>query len=254
VLRYDGAGWVNVLGSSHYQPLDSDLTAIAALTTTSYGRAFLALADAAAGRTALGLGTAATTAASAYDAAGTAAAAVTAHEAAGDPHPTYTTAAELSSALASYQPLDSDLTAIAALTTTSYGRAFLALADAAAGRTALGLGTLATASTITSANITDGTIVNDDISASAAIALSKLASDPLARANHTGTQAASTISDFAEVARDAIGTALVAGTNVTITVDDPGDTITIAASGGGGGSSTEGTYALSLLLAQQLGG
>lgn len=78
------------------------------------------------------------------DPAGTAAAAVTAHEAAADPHPTYTTAAELSAALASYQPLDSDLTAIAALTTTSYGRAFLALVDAAAGRTALGLGTAAT--------------------------------------------------------------------------------------------------------------
>jgi hypothetical protein len=39
-------------------------------------------------------------------------------------------------------------------------------------------------------------IVNDDINASAAIALSKLATDPLARANHTGTQTASTISDF----------------------------------------------------------
>lgn len=33
---------------SGYQPLDSDLTAIAALTTTSYGRAMLTLADAAA--------------------------------------------------------------------------------------------------------------------------------------------------------------------------------------------------------------
>jgi hypothetical protein len=39
-------------------------------------------------------------------------------------------------------------------------------------------------------------IVNDDINASAGIALSKLATDPLARANHTGTQTASTISDF----------------------------------------------------------
>jgi hypothetical protein len=46
---------------------------------------------------------------------------------------------------------------------------------------------------VTSATITDGTIVNADISASAAIALSKLATDPLARANHTGTQAWSTI-------------------------------------------------------------
>jgi hypothetical protein len=39
-------------------------------------------------------------------------------------------------------------------------------------------------------------IVDADINASAAIALSKLATDPLARANHTGTQTASTISDF----------------------------------------------------------
>jgi hypothetical protein len=91
------------------QPVDSDLTAIAALTTTSYGRALLALADAAAGRTALGLGTAATSASSAFDAAGAAAAAQSAS-----------------------QPLDSDLTAIAALTTTTYGRALLTLADAAA--------------------------------------------------------------------------------------------------------------------------
>ena len=50
--------------------------------------------------------------------------------------------------------------------------------------------------TITSADLVDGTIVNADINAYAAIALSKLAVDPLARANHTGTQTASTISDF----------------------------------------------------------
>lgn len=41
-----------------------------------------------------------------------------------------------------------------------------------------------------------GDIVNADINAAAAIELSKLAVDPLARANHTGTQTASTISDF----------------------------------------------------------
>ena len=45
-------------------------------------------------------------------------------------------------------------------------------------------------------DIPDGTVTNAKVSASAAIALSKLATDPLARANHTGTQTASTISDF----------------------------------------------------------
>jgi hypothetical protein len=46
------------------------------------------------------------------------------------------------------------------------------------------------------AAIAANTIVDADINASAAIALSKLATDPLARANHTGTQTASTVSDF----------------------------------------------------------
>jgi len=50
--------------------------------------------------------------------------------------------------------------------------------------------------TITSAMIADGTIVDADISGTAAIANSKLATNPLARANHTGTQLAATVSDF----------------------------------------------------------
>jgi len=57
--------------------------------------------------------------------------------------------------LAAKQPLDSDLTAIAALTTTSFGRALLALADAAALRTAGGLGSLAVLSAITASLISD---------------------------------------------------------------------------------------------------
>lgn len=44
------------------------------------------------------------------------------------------------------QAYDADLAAIAALVTTGFGRGFLVLADAAAGRTALALGTLATQS------------------------------------------------------------------------------------------------------------
>ncbi|MXO72864.1 beta strand repeat-containing protein [Alteraurantiacibacter buctensis] len=48
---------------------------------------------------------------------------------------------------AGYQPRDGDLTAIAALTTATYGRSLLTLADAAAGRTSLGLGTAAVAAT-----------------------------------------------------------------------------------------------------------
>lgn len=45
--------------------------------------------------------------------------------------------------------------------------------------------------------VPSGSISNADIASDAAIALSKLATDPLARANHTGTQASSTISDLA---------------------------------------------------------
>lgn len=81
--------------SSVYQPLDSDLTAIAALATTSFGRGLLILADAAALRTA----------GSVYS---------------------------IAQVDAGFQPLDSDLTSIAALSTTSYGRSLLTLANSAA--------------------------------------------------------------------------------------------------------------------------
>lgn len=151
-----------------YQPLDSDLTAIAALTTTAFGRGLLELANAAAGRTALDV-----------DVAGTAAGLIAAHEAAANPHPDYTTTAELSAALASYlttaaaassyQPLDSDLTAIAALTTTTFGRSVLTQADAAAARTLFGLANAAylnasqtwtAGQTPLTAALTDGATVN----------------------------------------------------------------------------------------------
>lgn len=99
---FDAAGAATAAQAAS-QPLDSDLTAIAALSTTSFGRAVLTLADAAAGRSAFGA-----------EVAGAAAA-----------------------AQAASQPLDADLTAIAALSTTPYGRSLLTLANVGALATSL---------------------------------------------------------------------------------------------------------------------
>lgn len=113
------------------------------------------------------------------------------------------------------QAYDAELAAIAGLTSaadrlayftgsgtaslatfTSAGRALVDDADAAAQRTTLGLGSLATLSTITSSEITDGTIVNADISASAAIATSKISGFDAATYSAAQTlRAVSTTSD-----------------------------------------------------------
>jgi hypothetical protein len=61
---------------------------------------------------------------------------------------------------------------------------------AAIAKTKLDLG-----GTITSADLVDGTIVATDI-ADGTITAAKMVSDPYARANHTGTQLAATVSDF----------------------------------------------------------
>lgn len=61
--------------------------------------------------------------------------AIAAHLAAPDPHPQYLTPTEGD---AVYQPLDSDLTAIAALSTQAFGRSLLTAANAAAGLSLLG--------------------------------------------------------------------------------------------------------------------
>lgn len=55
-LSYDASG-AAAAAQAASQPLDSDLTAIAALTTTTFGRSLLTQADAAAARTTLGAGT-----------------------------------------------------------------------------------------------------------------------------------------------------------------------------------------------------
>jgi hypothetical protein len=59
-----------------------------------------------------------------------------------------------------------------------------------------------------------------------------LAASLAAKADTAHAHATSDVTGFDEQVRDTIGTALVAGTNVTITPNDGGDTITIAAAGG----------------------
>lgn len=58
-----------------------------------------------------------------------------------------------------------------------------------------------------------------------------------ARANHTGTQTASTISDFSEAVDDRVAALLVAGTNITLNYNDAANSLTINASGGGSGTT-----------------
>lgn len=83
------------------------------------------------------------------------------------------------------QGYNTGLAAIAALTTTSYGRSVLTWADAAAGRSALALGTAAQSNTTAF-----------DAAGSSATAQA----NAVQRANHTGTQAPATIT-FAATAR-----------------------------------------------------
>jgi hypothetical protein len=176
VVRHNGTAWVNVLGTTFFevagaaaaaqsasQPVSSDLTAIDALTTTAYGRAFLELAnqaalmgliaaasDTAAGKVELATTTEAQTGTdtvravtpaglkAAIDDAkaalinGAPGALDTLDELAAALGDDTNFAASVTSALAGKQPIDSDLTSIAALTTTTYGRAFLELANQAA--------------------------------------------------------------------------------------------------------------------------
>lgn len=51
------------------------------------------------------------------------------------------------------------------------------------------------------------------------------------RANHTGTQPSSTISDFTEAAQDAVAAMLASGANVSLNYNDAGNALTITATG-----------------------
>lgn len=128
-VKVSGASIVEAINANPvYQPLDSDLTAIAALSTTTFGRSLLTSANAAALLTLVG--------AQPLDSDLTAIAALSTTTF-GRSLLTSVDAAALQT-LVGAQPLDSDLTAIAALTTTAYGRSVLSTADAAALQTLAG--------------------------------------------------------------------------------------------------------------------
>lgn len=122
----DGATWRAVAEpvTTGSQPADSDLTQIAALTTTSFGRSLLTLADGTALAAQVGVAT--------LTAAGVVELATTAETTTGTDATRATTPAGVKAVADLLQPLDTDLTAIAALATTTYGRALLTLANQAA--------------------------------------------------------------------------------------------------------------------------
>ena len=201
------------------------------------------------------------------DAAGTAAAAVAAHVAAADPHPQYTTTAEASAA-APVQSVNSQTGAIV-LDTDDIAEGALnhyypsadesKLAGIEPGAqvnvpTDLSFGAI-TSTTIpllssTGADVAFPAATTSQAGLQAAADKAKLdgiaagatANSPnavlLARANHTGTQTASTISDFGSATRAQVEAELVAGSNITITPSGAGATrqLTIASTGGGGGA------------------
>jgi hypothetical protein len=124
---FDAAGAAAAVQAAS-QPVDSDLTAVAALTTTTFGRGLLTQADASTTRSTLGLGSAATQASSAFDASGAAVAAQSASQ----------PLAALLTAFAAQSPLSDRLTywtgsgTLALTTYTSAARTFDAAADATA--------------------------------------------------------------------------------------------------------------------------
>lgn len=157
-----------------YQPLDSDLTAIAALTTTTFGRSLLTMANIAALRNLLVLGSADAVTFGSVTTTGvlsigssasfsSTVAVVGTISSGGSVNGALPTemsrlsgvTSSIQNQLDAKQPLDSDLTAIAALTTTSIGRSLLAGANAAAIRSILGIAPTVDTVTFYRVNVTD---------------------------------------------------------------------------------------------------
>lgn len=129
------------------------------------------------------------------------------------------TSAQVDSLLAGYQPLDSDLTAIAALTTTSFGRSLLTQADAAATLTTIGAA--ATIHTHAAADITSGVIATARLASSGtADATTYLRGDQTWATVSAGVTGSTGSVDNAMLRADGTGGSTVQGSLVSI--DDAG--------------------------------
>ena len=129
------------------------------------------------------------------------AAAIAAHEASSDPHPGYLTATEGNAAYTPIGHVGSGGTSHATATTSTAG--FMSSTDK------VKIDGVASGATV---NATDAALRD--------------------RSTHTGTQAASTISDFNESVDDRVAALLVAGSGVSLTYNDVSNTLTVSATGG----------------------